>query len=164
MLTPKLRENLFQFGHDVTTVEKVTRIEDGRIERVTRVMEGRKEGVVVVQQQIKYLTRDWSLRLGEFSLVFFLSLLSLSYCSLFGEVLMDGNDKLGFNNMRYIIETGLLHAQLLNRTLILPSFLYGRDCEQGLECTNVWNEVNLVNAVSEFTVSRRPTTIARTEI
>lgn len=30
--------------------------------------------------------------------------------------------------MRYIIETAVLHAQLLNRTLILPSHVYARTC------------------------------------
>ncbi|KZP26132.1 hypothetical protein FIBSPDRAFT_909313 [Athelia psychrophila] len=37
---------------------------------------------------------------------------------------------LGWNNMRYIIETALLHGALLNRTVILPSFVYARSCEQ----------------------------------
>lgn len=37
--------------------------------------------------------------------------------------------------MRYIIETALLHAQLLNRTLIIPSFVYGRGCEWELYVT-----------------------------
>lgn len=36
---------------------------------------------------------------------------------------------LGWNNMRFIIETALLHAHLLNRTLVLPSFVYARACE-----------------------------------
>ncbi|QRW05104.1 O-FucT domain protein [Ceratobasidium sp. AG-Ba] len=36
---------------------------------------------------------------------------------------------LGWNNMRFIIETGLLHAHLLNRTLVIPSFVYARACE-----------------------------------
>ncbi|KAF9029131.1 hypothetical protein BDZ89DRAFT_950792 [Hymenopellis radicata] len=36
---------------------------------------------------------------------------------------------LGWNNMRYIIETALLQARLLNRTLILPSFVYARGCQ-----------------------------------
>jgi hypothetical protein len=31
--------------------------------------------------------------------------------------------------MRYIIETALLHGVLLNRTVILPSFVYARSCE-----------------------------------
>ncbi|KAG9045288.1 hypothetical protein FS837_006553 [Tulasnella sp. UAMH 9824] len=36
---------------------------------------------------------------------------------------------LGWNNMRYIIEAAILQAQLLNRTLVLPSFVYARSCE-----------------------------------
>lgn len=31
--------------------------------------------------------------------------------------------------MRYIIEAAILQAQLLNRTLVLPSFVYARSCE-----------------------------------
>lgn len=31
--------------------------------------------------------------------------------------------------MRYIVEASLLHANLLNRTLVLPSFVYARACE-----------------------------------
>ncbi|KIJ17149.1 hypothetical protein PAXINDRAFT_167928, partial [Paxillus involutus ATCC 200175] len=36
---------------------------------------------------------------------------------------------LGWNNMRYIIETSLYHGSLLNRTTIIPSFVYARSCE-----------------------------------
>ncbi|KAH0834894.1 hypothetical protein J3R83DRAFT_10540 [Lanmaoa asiatica] len=36
---------------------------------------------------------------------------------------------LGWNNMRYIIETAVLHGRLLNRTTIIPSFVYARACE-----------------------------------
>ncbi|KAG8909061.1 hypothetical protein FRC01_007170, partial [Tulasnella sp. 417] len=36
---------------------------------------------------------------------------------------------LGWNNMRYIIEAAILQAQLTNRTLVLPSFVYARSCE-----------------------------------
>ncbi|KAG6331977.1 hypothetical protein ID866_7110 [Astraeus odoratus] len=36
---------------------------------------------------------------------------------------------LGWNNMRYIIETALHHGALLNRTVIIPSFVYARACE-----------------------------------
>lgn len=31
--------------------------------------------------------------------------------------------------MRYIIESALIHGALLNRTVILPSFIYARSCE-----------------------------------
>ncbi|VDB87335.1 unnamed protein product [Peniophora sp. CBMAI 1063] len=40
---------------------------------------------------------------------------------------------LGWNNMRYIIDTAFLQARLLNRTLILPSFVYARGCFEGVE-------------------------------
>ncbi|EIW85491.1 hypothetical protein CONPUDRAFT_80065 [Coniophora puteana RWD-64-598 SS2] len=36
---------------------------------------------------------------------------------------------LGWNNMRYIIETSMYHGKLLNRTVVLPSFVYARSCE-----------------------------------
>ncbi|KAH7882514.1 hypothetical protein F5I97DRAFT_1816606 [Phlebopus sp. FC_14] len=36
---------------------------------------------------------------------------------------------LGWNNMRYIIETAILHGRILNRTTIIPSFVYARACE-----------------------------------
>ncbi|PLW04882.1 hypothetical protein PCANC_26139 [Puccinia coronata f. sp. avenae] len=43
---------------------------------------------------------------------------------------------LGWNNFRYTIETGLLLAHLLNRTLVLPAFTYSRACEYDeQECT-----------------------------
>jgi len=31
--------------------------------------------------------------------------------------------------MRYIIETAALHAKLLNRTLVIPSYILARACE-----------------------------------
>ncbi|EIW85510.1 hypothetical protein CONPUDRAFT_162695 [Coniophora puteana RWD-64-598 SS2] len=37
--------------------------------------------------------------------------------------------ELGWNNMRYIIEAVVYHAALLNRTAIIPSFVYARSCE-----------------------------------
>ncbi|KZV73302.1 hypothetical protein PENSPDRAFT_574831 [Peniophora sp. CONT] len=40
---------------------------------------------------------------------------------------------LGWNNMRYIIDTAFLQARLLNRTLLLPSFVYARGCFEGSE-------------------------------
>ncbi|KAF8481624.1 hypothetical protein DFH94DRAFT_825446 [Russula ochroleuca] len=36
---------------------------------------------------------------------------------------------LGWNNMQYIIDAALLQSILLNRTLVLPSFIYARACE-----------------------------------
>lgn len=41
----------------------------------------------------------------------------------------DWSLNLGWNNMRYIIDSALLQAKLLHRTLILPSFIYARGCE-----------------------------------
>lgn len=52
--------------------------------------------------------------------------------------------------MRYIIETALLHAKLLNRTLILPSFIYARGCEESFaSCSAVWPEIDFLYAVGE---------------
>lgn len=31
--------------------------------------------------------------------------------------------------MRYIIETALHHGSLLNRTVIIPTYIYARSCE-----------------------------------
>ncbi|KAF8274078.1 hypothetical protein EI94DRAFT_1776054 [Lactarius quietus] len=39
---------------------------------------------------------------------------------------------LGWNNMRYIIEASLHQAELLNRTLVVPSFIYARACEYNI--------------------------------
>ncbi|KAG1803473.1 uncharacterized protein BJ212DRAFT_1486964 [Suillus subaureus] len=36
---------------------------------------------------------------------------------------------LGWNNMRYIIEAAVLHGRILNRTTIIPSYVYARACE-----------------------------------
>lgn len=36
------------------------------------------------------------------------------------------------NQMRYIIEAGMLQASLLNRTLVIPSFVYARACEHDM--------------------------------
>lgn len=37
--------------------------------------------------------------------------------------------------MRYIIETAVLHGRILNRTTIIPSFVYARACEFDLYAT-----------------------------
>jgi len=49
-----------------------------------------------------------------------------------GYYVRDWSLGLGWNNMRYIVEASLLHAQLLNRTLVIPSFVYARACEYEL--------------------------------
>ncbi|KDQ16760.1 hypothetical protein BOTBODRAFT_106823 [Botryobasidium botryosum FD-172 SS1] len=55
---------------------------------------------------------------------------------------------LGWNNMRYIIEASLLHAELLNRTLVLPSFVYARSCEWEIKsCAAYATMVNRGDAI-----------------
>ncbi|KZV61938.1 hypothetical protein PENSPDRAFT_592125 [Peniophora sp. CONT] len=50
---------------------------------------------------------------------------------------------LGWNNMRYIIEAAFLQARILNRVLILPSFVYARACEYSLDvCAEFVDMVN----------------------
>ncbi|KAH9051188.1 hypothetical protein EDB83DRAFT_2226273, partial [Lactarius deliciosus] len=54
---------------------------------------------------------------------------------------------LGWNNMRYIIEAALLQAELLNRTLVLPSFVYARACEYNITvCADYAPMVNMDGA------------------
>ncbi|KIJ63298.1 hypothetical protein HYDPIDRAFT_29556 [Hydnomerulius pinastri MD-312] len=56
---------------------------------------------------------------------------------------------LGWNNMRYIIETSLYHGLLLNRTVIIPSFVYARSCEyDNSVCAAYAPMVNRGDAVS----------------
>ncbi|KAH7928998.1 hypothetical protein BV22DRAFT_1030029 [Leucogyrophana mollusca] len=55
---------------------------------------------------------------------------------------------LGWNNMRYIIETALFHGVLLNRTVVLPSFVYARSCEFDITvCASYAPMVNRGDAV-----------------
>ncbi|KAF8340001.1 uncharacterized protein EI90DRAFT_2907527 [Cantharellus anzutake] len=55
---------------------------------------------------------------------------------------------LGWNNMRYIIEASLLHANLLNRTLVLPSYVYARACEHNIHtCADFSEMVNRGDAI-----------------
>ncbi|CAE6446175.1 unnamed protein product [Rhizoctonia solani] len=55
---------------------------------------------------------------------------------------------LGWNNVRYIFEASLLHAQLLNRTLVLPSFVYARACEWDIQvCASFAPMVNRGDAI-----------------
>jgi hypothetical protein len=76
------------------------------MDRIRKMVEGTKG----------YYVRDYSLGLGWNNVSFMHSDIVLIY-SLVGL------------QMRYIVETSLLHAQLLNRTLVLPSFIYARACE-----------------------------------
>ncbi|KAI9512605.1 hypothetical protein F5148DRAFT_1373098 [Russula earlei] len=55
---------------------------------------------------------------------------------------------LGWNNMRYIIEAAVLQAELLNRTLVIPSFVYARACEYNLTvCADYATMVNKNDAI-----------------
>ncbi|KAG8923727.1 hypothetical protein FRC02_010958 [Tulasnella sp. 418] len=50
---------------------------------------------------------------------------------------------LGWNNVRYIIETALLHSKLLDRTLVLPTYVYARACEWPIDvCASYATMVN----------------------
>ncbi|CAH7690827.1 hypothetical protein BY996DRAFT_4587431 [Phakopsora pachyrhizi] len=40
---------------------------------------------------------------------------------------------LGWNNVRYTIETGLMLAKILDRELVLPAFTYSNTCEEDIE-------------------------------
>jgi len=54
---------------------------------------------------------------------------------------------LGWNNFRYTLETALLLAKLLDRTLVLPAFTFSRACEyEDKECTAL--TPILINGVS----------------
>jgi hypothetical protein len=37
--------------------------------------------------------------------------------------------------MRYILDAAVLQAELLNRTLIIPSFVYARGCQYNMYVT-----------------------------
>ncbi|KAI0308222.1 hypothetical protein B0F90DRAFT_1807467 [Multifurca ochricompacta] len=55
---------------------------------------------------------------------------------------------LGWNNVRYIIDAALLQAELLNRTLVLPSFVYARACEYNITvCADYAPMVNKGDAI-----------------
>lgn len=66
-----------------------------------------------------------------------------------GYVARDWSLSLGWNNMRYIIEAAVLDADLMNRTLVLPSFVYARACEYHNEvCAKYARMVNRGDAVN----------------
>ncbi|KAG8806486.1 hypothetical protein FRC17_004968, partial [Serendipita sp. 399] len=65
-----------------------------------------------------------------------------------GYFVRDWSLGLGWNNMRYIIEGALLQARLVNRTLVLPSFVYSRACEYHNEvCARYAKMVNRNDAI-----------------
>lgn len=80
----------------------------------------------------KFLVRDWSWVTKAFLESFFKSCLILRrYChfAFFQTTRQPDRPWLGWNNVRYIIETGLLLANLLDRELVLPGFTYATACE-----------------------------------
>ncbi|EJD55334.1 hypothetical protein AURDEDRAFT_109699 [Auricularia subglabra TFB-10046 SS5] len=65
-----------------------------------------------------------------------------------GYYVRDWSLGLGWNNMRYIIEASLMHATVLNRTLVLPSFVYARACEHHISvCAQYAYMVNRGDAI-----------------
>ncbi|VDB91195.1 unnamed protein product [Peniophora sp. CBMAI 1063] len=65
-----------------------------------------------------------------------------------GFFVRDWSLHLGWNNMRYIIEAAFIQAKLLNRTLVLPSFVYARACEYDIEvCADFIEVVNKTEAL-----------------
>lgn len=55
---------------------------------------------------------------------------------------------LGWNNVRYIIEAAALQARLLNRTLVIPSYVYARSCAYALQvCADQAPMVNKGDAI-----------------
>ncbi|EGN96359.1 hypothetical protein SERLA73DRAFT_186078 [Serpula lacrymans var. lacrymans S7.3] len=55
---------------------------------------------------------------------------------------------LGWNNVRYIIEAALVQAQILNRTLVIPSYVYARACEYEIAaCADQASMVNRGDAI-----------------
>ncbi|KAF8123741.1 hypothetical protein EV363DRAFT_1179181 [Boletus edulis] len=56
---------------------------------------------------------------------------------------------LGWNNMRYIIETAIHHGSLLNRTVLIPSYIYARSCEyENAVCTAHAQIINRGDAIN----------------
>lgn len=52
---------------------------------------------------------------------------------------------------RYIIEASLLHAKILNRTAIIPGYVYARACEFDIRtCGAFAEQVNRGQAVNSF--------------
>ncbi|QRV96590.1 O-FucT domain protein [Ceratobasidium sp. AG-Ba] len=58
---------------------------------------------------------------------------------------------LGWNNMRYIIEASVYQAKLLNRTLVVPSYVYARSCRYELDvCASFLPKVYWTEAAHGF--------------
>ncbi|KAI0314068.1 hypothetical protein OF83DRAFT_1285805 [Amylostereum chailletii] len=90
-----------------------------------------------VAQTNGYFVRDWSLALGWNNVSAF------PLCRVPPPVA-----EACAVQVRYIIEASFVHAQLLNRTLVLPSFVYARACEYGLDaCAEYAEMVNKGDAL-----------------
>ena len=51
--------------------------------------------------------------------------------------------------VRYIIEASLMQAHLLNRTLVLPSFVYARSCEYDMQVTHASSKLSLAHTCAQ---------------
>ncbi|KAF9426978.1 hypothetical protein BGZ94_005702 [Podila epigama] len=60
-------------------------------------------------------------------------------------LLMDYSPWLGFNNMRYMLERGLFLADMLNRTLVLPTHLRIRHCSDEAVCAETATPLDLTS-------------------
>ncbi|KAG8728511.1 hypothetical protein FRC12_021676, partial [Ceratobasidium sp. 428] len=64
---------------------------------------------------------------------------------------------LGWNNVRYIIEASVYQAKLLNRTLVLPSFVYARSCKYDVNvCAAFLPKAHWTEAAHRFEWSDHP--------
>ncbi|KAG8721753.1 hypothetical protein FRC09_007412 [Ceratobasidium sp. 395] len=64
---------------------------------------------------------------------------------------------LGWNNVRYIIEASVYQAKLLNRTLVLPSFVYARSCKYDINvCAAFLPKAHWTEAAHRFEWSDHP--------
>ncbi|KAG9079933.1 hypothetical protein FRC06_007300 [Ceratobasidium sp. 370] len=64
---------------------------------------------------------------------------------------------LGWNNVRYIIEASVYQAKLLDRTLVLPSFVYARSCKYDFKvCAAFLPVAHWTEAVHRFEWSDHP--------
>ncbi|KAI9444791.1 hypothetical protein H4582DRAFT_2108601 [Lactarius indigo] len=101
-----------------------------------------------------FLRPNGALKISVFSVAFTITSLivyatfSTPYAPTRGFFSRDYSLGLGWNNMRYIIEAALLQAELLNRTLVLPSFVYARACEYNISvCADYAPMVNKGDAI-----------------
>lgn len=82
-----------------------------------------------------YYVRDWSVGLGWNNV----SIPTLSHGALDNSC----------SQLRYIIEASLLHAILLDRVLVLPSFVYARSCEFSMYVYFLFERENCPDLIAE---------------